>query len=141
MVAYTVFVPFTAKSAAEAIRRELDAGDEDFAFRMLVTAINDLRKAIASGMSDRVDAFLVEPATTGSERWDALLGGQVGRELRRAGYRLPQWAIPESLSQWWFVNRCCAVGRRLRSAAAQSPHGGALRRLRRDTARHPRRVG
>ena len=98
-----MFEPFTAASAAQAIRRELDAGDQDFALRVLIMAINDLRKAIASG-TERVEAFLIAPETTGSEKWDALLGAQVGRELRRSGYRLPGWAIPRPLKQWWFVN-------------------------------------
>jgi hypothetical protein len=98
-----VFKPFDARSAAEAIATELQAGDENFALRMLITAINDLRRAIASGDDDQVAAFLVEPATTGSERWDALLGAQVGRELRRSGRPLPGWAIPKPLKRMWFV--------------------------------------
>jgi hypothetical protein len=98
-----MFEPFTAASASQAIRRELDAGDQDFALRVLIMAINDLRKAIRLDI-ERVEAFLIEPETTGSEGWDVLLGAQVGRELRRAGYPLPDWAIPRPLKQWWFVN-------------------------------------
>lgn len=99
-----MFEPFIARTAAESIRRELEAGDEDFAFRMLVTAIADLRKVIASGDEDGIESFLDIPDTTGDERWDALLAAQIGRELRRAGFDLPTWTTPHPLARFWFVN-------------------------------------
>ncbi len=95
---------FTARRAAMAIGQELAAGDTDFAFRLLVTAIADLRILISSGDDESLGDFLVPPATTGSLRWDTLLAGAVGRELRRAGIERPGWTKPRALDRFWFVN-------------------------------------
>lgn len=95
---------FTARSAAEAIRHELAAGDESFALRLLVDAVSDLRRLIDRGDSEQVRRFLAAPPSTGSKRFDTLLAAQVGRELRLAGIRRPKWTVPPPLEQWWFVD-------------------------------------
>lgn len=95
---------FTARSAAEAIRHELAAGDESFALRLLVDAVSDLRRLIDGGNNEQVRRFLAAPPSTGSNRFDTLLAAQVGRELRLAGIRRPKWTVPPPLEQWWFVD-------------------------------------
>lgn len=95
---------FTARSAAEAIRRELEAGDEPFALRLVVDAVSDLRRLIDRGEKERIRRFLVAPLSTGSDRFDTLFAAQVGRELRLAGIRRPKWTVPPPLDRWWFVD-------------------------------------
>jgi hypothetical protein len=89
----------TAREAARAIRRELDAGDEVFALRILARLIADLRTLERPGDTGRC---LAPPATTGRRRWDTLLGAAVGRECRHKDLDAPAWTDPPPLAQWWF---------------------------------------
>lgn len=98
-----VYEPFTAKTAAAAIRRELDAGDEEFAFKVLVRAITEFRRTISSGQQEEIARFLDPPESTGSIRWDTLLAATIGRECRLAGIDSGQWTRPDPLSSFWFV--------------------------------------
>jgi hypothetical protein len=98
------YEPFTAKTAAVAIRRELDAGDDEFAFRMLVKSVTEFRQAIASGDSGAIERFLAAPESTGSDRWDTLLAACIGRECRLADIVRPGWTMPEPLDSFWFVD-------------------------------------
>lgn len=97
------YEPFTAKTAAAAIRRELDAGDDEFAFKMLVRAITEFRQIITLGQQEAIAHFLDQPESTGSIRWDTLLAAMIGRECRLAGIDSQQWTHPEPLSSFWFV--------------------------------------
>jgi hypothetical protein len=98
-------VAFTARSAFAAVAEELARGDEEFALRTTIMATNELRDAIVRGDVEVVAAYLADgPATTGSQRWDTLLAGQISRHLRLAGIERPPWLHPEPLCQFWFVN-------------------------------------
>jgi hypothetical protein len=98
-----VRAPFTARRLVETIRREMNAGEEDFALRMVVTAATDLRRAAASGDRQTIAGFLTEPPSTGSDRWDRLLAGTVAATLRRAGIPAPAWTRPQPPAEAWYV--------------------------------------
>lgn len=89
----------TARGAAEVIKDELGPGDEDFALRTLVGAVNDFR-----GLSDPAEIrdFLRRPRPTGDRRWDTLLAASVARACRLRGITAPKWTRRAPLSSWWF---------------------------------------
>lgn len=96
----------TPSDAARAIRAELTRGDELFALRLVVRAIDDLRALAGEQTDDHPDLrdFLEPPPTTGSERWDALLATAVGRWCRLLDVARPDWTYVEPLRSWWFVD-------------------------------------
>ena len=89
----------TARSAAEAIKDELQRGDEDFALRTLIGAINDFR-----GLSQpaEIQEFLRRPRPTGDRRWDTLIAAAVAQACRRRGIAAPKWTRRAPLESWWF---------------------------------------
>lgn len=89
----------TARDAAEAIKGELERGDEDFALRTLIGAISDFR-----GLTDaaEIQAFLRRPRPTGDQRWDTLLAASVAMACRRKGVAAPKWTRRAPLKSWWF---------------------------------------
>jgi len=89
----------TARDASEAIKEELQRGDEDFALRTLIMAINDFR-----GLSDsaEIQSFLRRPCPTGDRRWDTLLAAAVAQACRRRGLTTPKWTRRAPLESWWF---------------------------------------
>ena len=89
----------TARSASEAIKDELQRGDDDFALRTLIGAINDFR-----GLSDpgEIQEFLRRPRPTGDRRWDTLLAAAVAQACRRRGVTAPMWTRRAPLESWWF---------------------------------------
>ncbi len=89
----------TARRAAEAIKDEHQRGDDDFALRMLIGAINDFR-----GLSDpaEIQEFLRRPRPTGDRRWDTLLAAAVAQACRRRGVTPPKWTHRAPLESWWF---------------------------------------
>ncbi len=89
----------TAADVAEAIREELARGDTDFALRMLLRGIADLRALLDPG---DLAAFLAEPPSTGDHRWDTLLAAAVSRELRLRDLAAPRWTTVPALATWWF---------------------------------------
>jgi hypothetical protein len=89
----------TARSAADAIKAELQRGDDDFALRMLIQAINDFR---ALSAADDIEEFLRRPHPTGDRRWDTLLAAAVARTCRKRGLTPPTWTRRQPLESWWF---------------------------------------
>jgi predicted transcriptional regulator len=89
----------TARGASEAIKQELQRGDEDFALRTLITAINDFRDLSDSA---EIQEFLRRPRPTGDPRWDTLLAAAVARACRRRGVTAPKWSRRAPLGSWWF---------------------------------------
>lgn len=89
----------SSRRTAEIISRELANGDVDFAFRIMVTAIADLRQTSPSNYED----FLIDPGSTGSLRWDTLLAAVVGRECDLIGIPKPPWTQPQPLAEEWVV--------------------------------------
>ena len=89
----------TARRMSEAIKDELQRGDEDFAQRMLIRAINDFR-----GLSEpaEIQDFLRRPRPTGDRRWDRLIAAAVAQACRRRGVAAPKWTRRAPLQSWWF---------------------------------------
>lgn len=89
----------TARDAAEAIKDELGRGDDDFALRTLIGAINDFR-----GLQDpaEIHDFLRRPRPTGDRRWDTLLAASVAHACRPRGMTPPKWTRRAPLQSWWF---------------------------------------
>ena len=88
---------WTAPKVAVAIRRELERGDQDFAFRLLAAAIADLRRI----KEEEIAEFLTDPPSTGSIRWDTLLALAVGSECERRCVERPRWTRPLPLEREW----------------------------------------
>lgn len=89
----------SARAAAEAIKVELGRGDEDFALRTLIGAVNDFRALADPG---EIRDFLRRPRPTGDRRWDTLLAACVARECRPRALTAPQWTRRKPLDSWWF---------------------------------------
>jgi len=89
----------TARGAAETLKAELGQGDDDFALRTLIGAINDFRE-----LRDltEIQDFLRRPRPTGDRRWDTLLAASVARVCRQRGVTAPKWTRRVPLESWWF---------------------------------------
>ena len=81
------------------IKSELQAGDDDFALRMLIQAVNDFRSLHTA---EDIEAFLRRPRPTGDRRWDTLLAATVARACRKRGLSPPKWTRRQPLDSWWF---------------------------------------
>src|SRR5450631_3526137 len=64
------------------MKGELRQGDDDFALRTLIGAINDFRELRDPA---EIQDFLRRPRPTGDRRWDTLLAASVARACRRRG--------------------------------------------------------
>ena len=89
----------TARQAAEAIKDELERGDDDFSLRTLIAAVNDFRDLSDPG---EIQEFLRRPRPTGDRRWDTLLAAAVAQACRRRGVVAPKWTRRAPLESWWF---------------------------------------
>lgn len=89
----------TARGASEAIKVELQRGDDDFALRTLIMAINDFRDRSDPA---EIQEFLRRPRPTGDRRWDTLLAAAVAQACRRRGFIAPKWTRRAPLESWWF---------------------------------------
>ncbi|MDQ1537909.1 MAG: hypothetical protein QOE58_2302 [Actinomycetota bacterium] len=89
----------TARRMSEAIKSELQQGDEDFALRTLIVGINDFR-----ALSDpaEIQEFLRRPRPSGDRRWDTLLAAAIAQACRRRGVAAPKWTRRAPLESWWF---------------------------------------
>jgi hypothetical protein len=89
----------TARDAAETIKGELRQGDDDFALRTLVGAVNDFRSLRDP---DEIRDFLRRPRPTGDRRWDTLIAASVAQACRPRGIAPPKWTRRAPLDAWWF---------------------------------------
>lgn len=92
----------TASEIAEDLRRELAAGDEDMALRLLMDGINQLPAAAKAG---QLAGALAEPESIGDPRWDTLLAASVRYRLHGMGATPPKWTRKEPLPQFWWPTR------------------------------------
>ena len=92
----------TASDAGEDIRRYLDVGNEDAAFRVVLQLATDLTRA---DHALRVALCVTPPALSGNPKFDALLGGIVDWKLSRDGLPIPLWVGEGArmLSEPWDV--------------------------------------
>ncbi|WP_162144910.1 helix-turn-helix transcriptional regulator [Arthrobacter castelli] len=90
---------WTADTTARAIRRELRAGDRDFAMRSLIQAATYFDRLDDKARS----VFLNAPSSTGSKRWDALLARTFAYKCRQHDIEEPQWTQIDPLTRTWFA--------------------------------------
>ncbi len=92
----------TVAAAAETIRLDIEAGDEDSAFREIVQISDDLR---AAAPSERVVLAFAPPRSTGDPRWDNLIAGVVEHYLADVGPARPEWlSAVAALTEVWHVD-------------------------------------
>jgi len=88
----------SARTAAEAINKELKAGDSDAALRLTTQAIDHFRQArTPSEISD----FLRKPATIADDKWDTLLATAIRWDANRRGITAPRWTKKPPLRIDW----------------------------------------
>ncbi len=90
----------SAPDAAKAIGDALDAGDEDWAWRMLLQGRDHLR-LVLSEHQDAVASWEATPKSTGRTEWDILLAAITRREFARSAAPTPEWANPDPLARPW----------------------------------------
>ena len=88
----------TAAEYGRGIATELDAGDTDFAFRLVQQALATLAELNADDLTD----FLSEKPLTGDVRYDTLLQGAISSAAARRGLTL-RWSPPPPLDREWFI--------------------------------------
>lgn len=92
----------TMADVASAVARDLSAGDLDMAHRLLMDGVNRLPDAAREG---RLAEVLGAPASTGDERWDALLAAAVRYRLHSLGLDAPEWTVKAPLTVFWWPTR------------------------------------
>ena len=112
----------TASDAGEDIRRYLELGNEDAAFRVVLQLASDLTRA---DPALRVALCVTPPATSGSGNFDALLAGIVEWKLSKDALPIPLWVGEgaRTLSEPWDVEPVPAL-----QEAARQRTPDALRR-------------
>ena len=95
----------TMAEVAAAVAREIAVGDVDMAHRLVMDGVNRLPAAAAPG---RLKHVVEPPASTGDQRWDALLAAAVRYRLHELGQRAPEWTIKEPLNVFWWPTRISA---------------------------------
>ncbi|WP_156759152.1 hypothetical protein [Microbacterium karelineae] len=89
-------------SAAERIQEELDAGDHDFALRLVSQALEALRRAHQSG-EDLLVFAAAEPARIRPREYDVLLRTAYRWQLHELGYDAPPWTETQRLGRPLFL--------------------------------------
>ena len=117
----------SAPVTAAAIRTSLQAGDTDWAWRMLLQGRDHLQLMFAEPVfyAGLVASWEAEPGSVGDARWDTLLAAVTGHEFEQARHETPEWASHiERLGEPWLPEHPFLDHRRVR---AQTP--AWLRRL------------
>jgi transcriptional regulator with XRE-family HTH domain len=88
----------SARTAAEAINKELKAGDSDAALRLTTQAIDHFRQAKTSS---EIADFLRKPAPIEDGNWDTLLATAIRWDSKRRGIKAPGWTKRPPLRIDW----------------------------------------
>lgn len=91
----------TVPAAAAALRSGLRAAAST---AELLRIVREMRThaALVTTAAER-DAFFAAPATTGDQRWDAMLAGVVEDLALASGMQPPEWSRGHALPTFWFV--------------------------------------
>jgi len=91
---------FTADQIAQIMRDELQSGSRPTqVIRFMMDGINRLPDAHKTG---KLAEALVEPSSTGDERWDTLLAAAIRYRLRTMGVLAPVWTLKPPLPKLWW---------------------------------------
>ena len=91
-------LPAAAAAIRQALRKEWPLVDILRIVRQLVSDATYLEN-----VSDWA-AFLIEPSTTGDERWDAMLAAAAEHIALKANVQTPRWTVGHALGHLWFVS-------------------------------------
>lgn len=91
------------------IADSLDAGDEDLAFRLVRTLVEELTSADDSTLT----RLTTSPPRTGSRRWDTLVAGATAWVFHLRELPAPAWTQVEPLERFWMVRPEPALAARL----------------------------
>jgi transcriptional regulator with XRE-family HTH domain len=91
----------TAPATAAALRKGLREGWRTSELLRLIREMRSNAKFVTNA-ADR-EAFYAAPSTTGDQRWDAMLAGNVEDLALRDELSVPVWTRGGSLPQFWFV--------------------------------------
>lgn len=90
---------YRAEAITDAINGALDAGDDDFALRILTRAA----QAVRSAQPSRADEYARRASKIKDARWETLFGAVYGEALEVDPK--PEWARPRPLAKPWYVSR------------------------------------
>ncbi len=91
-------LPAAAAAIRQALRKEWPLAD---ILRIVRQLVSDA--AYLENVSDWA-AFLIEPSTTGDERWDAMLAAAAEHIALKADVQTPRWTVGHALGHLWFVS-------------------------------------
>jgi transcriptional regulator with XRE-family HTH domain len=116
--AATVQGLMTAPATGSALREQLQAGDADWAWRMLLQGRDHLRLMLARPDDELLGSWEAAPSSTGSAEFDALLAALTRHEFEAARRSAPDWTRAEPLAQPWIPEHPFLTPER---AMAQTP--------------------
>ncbi len=91
----------TPDRTSDKVDEALRAGDEDWAFKLVIQARDQLR-AMLAGSDPAADAWLLRSAAISDPRYDALLAALVQQEFEQSSHPLrPGWTEDAHLSSAW----------------------------------------
>lgn len=92
----------TPDDTTASVNRALTDGDEDWAFRMVLQARDDLRAALRSELRDElVGAWTRRAAAIDAPRYDALFRALIAHEF---GSDAPAWTAGPTLAEEWVMD-------------------------------------
>lgn len=90
----------SAPDTAAAIRDAVRAGDDDWAWRMLLQGRDHLRLMLGEH-PEAIGAWEAIPKSTGQVEWDTLLAAITRQTLSEGAAAMPDWTDPSSLDTPW----------------------------------------
>ena len=91
----------SAPATATALREQLQAGNQEWAWRMLLQGRDHLRLMLTQQEDERLGSWEAAPRSTGSSEFDALLAALAQHEFASAGLTAPDWTCRDPLSEAW----------------------------------------
>lgn len=90
----------TAESTAQAVNRALDAGDEEWAFKMVVQGRDHLR-SLCSHAPGALPAWTHRSSRIKDERYETLFKAIIGHEMEAGSHTRPTWTEHARLARPW----------------------------------------
>lgn len=93
----------TPQSTRRALKDAIAQGDDRWAFKIAIQARDQIRAMLAAA-DEPAAAWETRPASTGDEKWDALLAAFVAHEFAASGRTPPAWAEFRAGREWVMPN-------------------------------------
>lgn len=91
----------SAPATATALREQLHAGDEPWAWRMLLQGRDHLQLMLEKPDDELVASWEAAPSSTGSVQFDTLLAALARHQFEIVGRPAPEWTYADPLPQPW----------------------------------------